>query len=142
MARSWQWIGSMAIWLTAILVVSRGPVLARQGGWILPPTAAAEKTPLTVTEATVAAGHTVFTSKCVRCHGPEGKGDGPDANPQHRHDMDLTKADDAADNPDGVVFYKVWNGRSSPRMPAFSDSLNKEQAWSVVAFVQTLRPKH
>jgi mono/diheme cytochrome c family protein len=141
MTRVWKWIGPIGIWLTAILVVARVPVTAAQGGWILPPTASTEKTPLTVTEATVAAGHKLFTAKCERCHGPSGKGDGPDANPQRRHDMDLTKGEDAAENPDGVVFYKIWNGRSSPRMPAFSELINKEQAWTIVAYVQTLRPK-
>ena len=55
--------------------------------------------------------------------------------------MDLTAAARAARNPDGVVFYKVWNGRPSPKMPAFSDDLSKEQVWAVVAYVQTLRAK-
>ena len=56
-------------------------------------------------------------------------------------DMDLTRADRAAANPDGVVFYKVWNGRQEPRMPSFEDQLSKEQAWAVVAYVQTLRKR-
>ena len=42
-------------------------------------------------------------------------------------------------NADGVVFYKVSNGRSRPKMPAFKDELTEEQIWSVVAYVQTLR---
>jgi hypothetical protein len=37
------------------------------------------------------------------------------------------------------VFYKIWNGRKKPKMPAFKDELTKEQAWSIVAFSQTLR---
>ena len=32
--------------------------------------------------------------------------------------MDLTVARRAARNPDGVVFYKIWNGRQKPKMPA------------------------
>jgi mono/diheme cytochrome c family protein len=53
--------------------------------------------------------------------------------------MDLTRADRAAKNPDGVVFYKAWNGRKKPKMPAFKDELSKEQIWAVVAYVQTFR---
>ena len=53
--------------------------------------------------------------------------------------MDLTRAARAAKNSDGVVFYKVWNGRRKPKMPAFKDKLTKEQIWAVVAYVQTLR---
>jgi mono/diheme cytochrome c family protein len=136
-------MGAAAIWLVAVTAIAQRPVeAARQGGgWILPQGAAAEKSPVTPTDATLAAGKKVFTSKCERCHGPAGKGNGQDANAKYQHDMDLTKADDVADNPDGVVFYKIWNGRSSPRMPAFSDQLSKEQAWSVVAYVQSLRPR-
>jgi mono/diheme cytochrome c family protein len=37
------------------------------------------------------------------------------------------------------VFYKVLNGRKQPKMPAFKDELTKDQVWSVVAYVQTLR---
>ena len=55
--------------------------------------------------------------------------------------MDLTNAKRADRNSDGVVFYKVWNGRRKPKMPAFKDDLNEQQVWSVVAYVQTLR-KH
>ena len=55
--------------------------------------------------------------------------------------MDLTRAAGAAKNPDGVVFYKIMKGRSEPRMPAFEDQITKEQAWAIVAYVQTLRGK-
>ena len=53
--------------------------------------------------------------------------------------MDLTNPKRAERNSDGVVFYKVWNGRKKPKMPAFKDELTKQQIWSVVAYVQTLR---
>jgi mono/diheme cytochrome c family protein len=89
----------------------------------------------------VAAGKKLFGSKCQRCHGPDGKGNGQDADPMLQQDMNLTVAARAARNPDGVVFYKVWNGRTSPKMPAFSEELTKEQVWAIVAYVQTLRAK-
>ena len=37
------------------------------------------------------------------------------------------------------MFYKVFNGRKKPKMPAQKDELTKEQIWSVVAYAQTLR---
>jgi mono/diheme cytochrome c family protein len=55
--------------------------------------------------------------------------------------MDLTSAARASANPDGVIFHKVWNGRSSPRMPRFGDELSREQVWAVVAYVQSLRKR-
>jgi mono/diheme cytochrome c family protein len=39
------------------------------------------------------------------------------------------------------VFYKVWNGRKKPKMPAFKETLTEQQVWSVVSYVQTLRKK-
>ena len=55
--------------------------------------------------------------------------------------MDLTAAAGAKANTDGVVFYKIWNGRATPKMPAQKDDMTKEQVWAVVAYVQTLRGK-
>jgi mono/diheme cytochrome c family protein len=110
-------------------------------GWTLPPDAADTKSPLTVDDKVLAAGKKVFTDKCQKCHGPKGLGDGPDADPDHAEEMNLTNPKRAERNPDGVVFYKVTNGRRSPKMPAFKDELSKEQIWSVVAYAQSLRKK-
>ena len=114
---------------------------ANPGGWQLPPDAADKKSPLTADEKVLTAGKSVFKDKCRRCHGPEGLGDGPDADPDNRQDMDLTVAKRADRNPDGVVFYKVMNGRKKPKMPAFKEELNEQQVWQVVAYVQSLRKK-
>jgi mono/diheme cytochrome c family protein len=114
---------------------------AQPGGWTLPADAEQKKSPLTVDEKVLAQGRAVFKDKCQKCHGPKGRGDGPDADPDHQEDMDLTVASRASKNPDGVIFYKVSNGRRRPKMPSFKDDLNEEQIWSVVAYVQTLRHK-
>jgi mono/diheme cytochrome c family protein len=115
---------------------------ARQAsGWTVPPDAADLKNPLAVDAKTLATGKALFGDNCQRCHGPGGLGDGPDADPDHREDMNLTDAQRADRNPDGVVFYKVWNGRSRPKMPAFKDELTKEQVWALVAYAQSIRKK-
>ena len=85
-------------------------------------------------------GEPIYRGKCQRCHGKEGKGDGPDAD----HDKPAGNFTDrmrVAFNPDGVMFYKVWNGRSiAPKMPAFkSEGLSKDEVWTVIRFVNTLR---
>ncbi len=110
-------------------------------GWNLPADAAATKSPLTVDDKVLAIGKKVFTDKCQKCHGEKGLGDGPDADPDHLEEMNLTNPKRAERNPDGVVFHKVMNGRRSPKMPTFKDELSKEQIWSVVAYAQSLRKK-
>jgi mono/diheme cytochrome c family protein len=110
-------------------------------GWQLPPDAETKKNPLQADEKTLATGKSVFKDKCTKCHGLAGLGDGPDADPEHREHMDLTNPKRAEHNADGVVFYKVWNGRRKPKMPVFKEELSEQQVWSVVAYVQTLRKK-
>ena len=110
-------------------------------GWQLPPDADTKKNPLQADAKTLATGKSVFKDKCTKCHGSAGLGDGPDADPEHREHMDLTNPKRAENNADGVVFYKVWNGRRKPKMPVFKEELSEQQVWSVVAYVQTLRKK-
>ena len=144
-------LGGLFVVLTAILAVVAG-VRAEvdstmrqagggQGGWTIPPTAAEEKSPLTVNDAVLAAGKRLFGDKCARCHGLRGKGDGPDGDESHQADMDLTVASRASRNPDGVIFYKIWNGRPPSKMDPMSKELTRDQVWSLVAYVQTLRAK-
>lgn len=109
-------------------------------GWTLGPDADTKQNPLTTDDKTLAAGRAIFKQKCQRCHGPGGLGDGPDADPDAT-DMDLTNPKRVERNPDGVVFYKVSNGRGSPKMPAFKEELNEQQIWMVVTYVQSLRKK-
>jgi len=158
--RASMWIATVAVWMACVAGVAmthaqgqqagqtsaqvgqgRGAGQGRGGGWTLPQGAADEKSPLTVNETVVAAGKKLFASKCQRCHGADGKGDGPDADKEHMADMNLTNPARAARNTGGTVFYKVWNGRTTPKMPAFSEELSKDQVWAIVAYVQTLRAK-
>jgi mono/diheme cytochrome c family protein len=108
-------------------------------GWSIPTNADQEKNPFAGDPKAIAAGKELFMKNCKRCHGPGGLGDGPDAEPDSAQDMDLTVAKRAARNPDGVVFYKMWNGRKKPKMPAVKDDLTKDQVWQIVSFVQTMR---
>ena len=127
-----------AVIAAAVFSVAAVPM---QSGWVLPEDAATKKNPLTIDAKTLATGKGVYKNKCERCHGPGGLGDGADADPELAADMDLTNAKRADRNPDGVVYYKIVNGRKKPKMPAFKDELSEEQIWAVVAHVQSLRKK-
>lgn len=110
-------------------------------GWTIPAGAEQLTSPFTVNPSVLAAGQKLFVKNCQHCHGKLGKGDGVDAEPKHKKDMDLTNPARVEQNPDGVVFYRVWNGRKDPKMPVFSKELSKDQVWALVAYVQTLRGK-
>jgi mono/diheme cytochrome c family protein len=135
-----------AVLVAAIAVTSIGTehpsasALQTPNSWILGEDADTKKNPLTADAATLATGKAIFKDKCQRCHGPGGLGDGPDSEPEAREDMDLTNPKRTARNPDGVVYYKVLNGRKRPhKMPPFKEELTEEQIWSVVAYAQSLR---
>lgn len=138
--RTSSWLGGGAI---AIVLALGSPALHAQQprGWQLPADAEEKKNPHPVDDALLATGRGLYKDKCARCHGPGGLGDGPDADPDARKEMDLTDPARADSNSDGVVFYKVWHGRSRPKMPAFSSELTEAQAWAVVAYAQSLRRK-
>src|SRR5215472_2084597 len=110
-----------------------------QSDWTIPTNAALEVNPVRASPEALAQGKKIFESRCQRCHGREGRGHGPEADPDHPAG-NLTDRLRAAFNPDGVMFYKIWNGRLSPKMPAFrKEDLSKEEVWTVIQFVKTFR---
>jgi mono/diheme cytochrome c family protein len=117
----------------------RTPAPQTANTWVLGEDAETKKNPLPADAKTLATGRGIFKDKCQRCHGPGGIGDGPDADPDARPDMDLTNPKRADRNPDGVVYYKVLNGRKKPKMPSFKEELTEEQIWAAVSYVQSLR---
>jgi mono/diheme cytochrome c family protein len=110
----------------------------RAEGWLIPETAATERSPVPVTAAMIEKGKSFYLSKCRRCHGQDGTGRGPDADPAHAP-SELTDARRASRNPDGVMFYKIWNGRANPRMPAMKSEISQADVWAIVSYIKTLR---
>ena len=81
-------------------------------------------------------GKGLYGANCAKCHGPEGKGNGSDSD----HAADLTDEFRADLNPEGVLFYKVWNGHTSD-MPAFKSKLGRDEVWNLVEYLKVLRTK-
>ncbi|MEO5897749.1 MAG: c-type cytochrome [Vicinamibacterales bacterium] len=134
--------GAAAVIGPAVTVAQQQPAPpAQPKGWIIGEDADTKKNPLAADQVTLATGKGLYKDNCQRCHGPGGLGDGEDADPDARGDMDLTLAKRAARNSDGVVYYKVANGRKKPKMPVFKEELNEQQIWAVVTYVQSLRKK-
>lgn len=139
-----MWVPATVALITIAFVTSpaAGQAPATPTGWILEDDADTKKNPLTADAATLATGKAIYKDKCASCHGPAGLGDGPDSEPEAQPDMDLTNPKRAGRNPDGVVYYKVLNGRRRPyKMPAFKGELTEQQIWTVVTYAQSLRKK-
>jgi mono/diheme cytochrome c family protein len=107
-------------------------------GWQIPENAASEVNPIKESPAVLKKGEGLYKQYCNRCHGAEGTGNGEDANPDEKP-SDLSDAKRAPRNPDGVLFYKVWNGRKKPEMPAFKSKMTKDEVWTLIHYVKTLR---
>jgi len=85
--------------------------------------------------------------QCWKCHGPEGRGDGPSAptltddkgNPIKPYDFhDGTRFRCGTTNRD---LYKIFmTGLDGTPMPSFADILKPNDAWDLVHFLRTLQP--
>jgi len=122
------------------LEIATGATQAPEGseGWHIPEGASMERNPEPVTPAGLARGQSLYNAKCRRCHGADGSGHGPESDPDHPA-ADLTDARRASRNPDGVMFYKIWNGRSKPKMPAMKTDMTPADVWAVIQYVKTIR---
>jgi mono/diheme cytochrome c family protein len=125
----------------ALVVGTVVGVAAQYQGWLIPDGGKDEKSPVASVAGAATRGKALFLSNCARCHGPEGKGNGPDAN----YAADLTDDFRIELNTEGVLFYKIWNGHAIQLrtqvddMPAFQGKLSKDQVWTVVEYLKVLR---
>ena len=119
-------------------IVPAGEVPDRSQGWQIPEGAERERNPVPVDAAVIASGQRLYRSKCQRCHGLDGTGSGPYAESDHTP-CDMTYDGRSARNPDGVMFYKIWNGRAKPKMPAMKLDLARSDVWLVIQYAKTFR---
>ena len=124
--------------LMVTLALALAPAASAQyAGWTIPEGGKAEKNPLAPSADRLRKGKSLFATHCQKCHGPQGKGDGPDSSTTEPA-ADLTDPFRIELNPDGVLYYKIMNGHP-PAMPAFKSKLTKNDAWTLVGFVTSLR---
>ena len=108
---------------------------ARRGG---NPAAAAITNPTQATAESAAAGKRSYGRLCIRCHGPDGKGDGSAATgPQP---PDLTDATWDFGGSDGEIFSAIHDGTSAD-MDGYAARLTDTDIWNVVNYLRTLAAK-
>jgi mono/diheme cytochrome c family protein len=106
------------------------------------------ETPLSV--QSIQHGKELFTKlECWKCHGPEGRGDGPSAST-------LTDSNDQPIRPYNFAagsrfkcgttnhdLYKIFmTGLDGTPMPSFADVIKPEEAWDLVHYLRTLQISH
>ena len=103
-----------------------------------------------VTMESITHGRELFTKmECWKCHGPQGKGDGPSAptltdskdQPIRPYDFSGGKADSrfkcGSTNAD---LYRIFmTGLDGTPMPSFADNIQPNDAWDLVHFLRTLQ---
>jgi mono/diheme cytochrome c family protein len=91
----------------------------------------------------LAKGRALYTEHCESCHGPKGKGDGPDAKPGHAAPHDLSSPALQARMTDGEILWKLSEGRKEGGhvvMPGVAEDIPAEtDRWSLVHYVRTLK---
>ena len=95
--------------------------------------------PTGFTAASVVQGMALYPQHCARCHGAEGRGDGPDAVRLPVPPADLTAAH-LWDHSDGEMFWWLLHGMEAPdgsqAMPGFAGVLSDEQRWALIDAVR------
>ncbi len=92
---------------------------------------------LSAPPAVVEQGAELYQANCARCHGANGKGDGPDAAGLSKKPADLSEQSTMAEKSEADFFQAMADG-FAPDMPAFGDSLSEEQLWALAAYMRTL----
>ncbi len=85
-----------------------------------------------------AKGKSIFQSKCVTCHGAEGKGDGPLGKKLKPPAGDFTSAESKKKS-EAELLEIIQNGKPKTSMVAWSKQLNESEIQDVLAYVLTLR---
>src|SRR5216684_1016129 len=103
-----------------------------------------------VTLDSVKHGKELFTKlECWKCHGPEGRGDGPsastltDSNDQPIRPYNFAAGSRFKCGATNQDIYKIFmTGLDGTPMPSFADVIKPEDAWDLVHYLRTLQVTH
>ena len=98
---------------------------------------AAQPNPVPVSAGSLASGKAAFAQYCAACHGPQGKGDGPDAAGLDPKPADLGAAH-VRDQSDGSLYHTITEGREGTAMLGWEPLLSDKQRWDLVNHLRTL----
>jgi mono/diheme cytochrome c family protein len=95
-----------------------------------------------ISPAPAADVNALYKEHCLKCHGPEGKGDGESLKKVKGKAVDWTNKAEMSKLTDTELFDIIWQGGGgvgkSKIMPAYKGKLKEEEAKQLAAFVKTL----
>jgi len=121
--------------LAVALVAAVALVFNAARNWSAAAAARKLKNPVAPTPEALAAGKSIYTEHCQRCHGAKGDGRGEKASELSVAPGDFTDAHAMSRRTDGELFWQITRGRLP--MPSFEDKLTDEQRWELVDYIRT-----
>ncbi len=155
LAGSWITLGAIGVLLAAVLMIiwaAQWPGLPRRlgrglrigSGFIsvvglallvesLFPAGQGPVNPVQATGSSIAIGRSLYVNNCARCHGADGRGDGPDA-----ASLGVPPADFRQHIPyhTDLFFFEVISNGLGNFMPPFADQITEEERWHLINFLK------
>ena len=102
------------------------------GKWLhrVPDEDRARVSPLAHHPDAIAAGRTLFSANCAKCHGPDANG---------LHNRPSLRSERIRHASDGELAWMLKNGNPYKGMPPWI-SLPEQQRWQIIAYLRTLPP--
>ena len=104
----------------------------------VPAAYASLKNPMKMEAPVVAKGRSLFEKHCAACHGPQGKGNGPEAARCQPKPADLTDPAMQKEMTDSAYFWRISEGIPGSAMPSFKRKLTDEERWCLVCCTRAL----
>jgi len=121
-----------ALVVIAAFLALQPPDAPKKGG---NPEAARIKNPVASSPESLASGRRVYQRLCIRCHGPEGKGDGEAAVGEQPSDL---TAQLQFGSSDGEMFSVIRHGTSKD-MESYAERISETDTWNAINYIRSLR---
>ena len=140
--RSWRRFGMSAGFVAALVAADYGIAFTIAPNIPSPPvpfTARFAQNPTPDTDATIAAGRTIYQTNCAVCHGSRALGDGPAAFTLSPRPANLQLHMPL--HAQGESFWWMSEGVPGTGMPAWKEKFGETELWQVVRYLQALASK-
>ena len=138
------WLGIRLHWNRVVKILVPGVLGISSMALALPPLAVEafpetyKKPTVPIDAISIVAGAHLYAENCVNCHGPQGKGTKPVADPDLRDPTDLLTQEHTAKYTVGNVFHQLSSGIPGTEMPGYADKLSEEERWDLINFLHAM----